>query len=560
MKDHQEHIIHNPIIPGFYPDPSVVRVGEDFYLVNSSFELCPGIPVFHSRDLAHWEQLCYALTPENKFHVTANMGTGGIMAPTIRYFEGVFYIVCANFADQGNFYIEAVNPAGPWSKPKWITGIPDIDCSLFFDSDGTSYLVSPGDDPKEDNGRGFFIVSYDLKQNRITGTRKKIWNSAMRNAWAPEAPHLYHIGDYYYLMTAEGGTEHYHSVVIARSRVIDGFYEGYPGNPVLTHRNLGWNYPIENVGHADLFDTPKGKWYAVALGTRCIDGQHMNLGRETYICPVTWERGWPVFSPESGKMEECYPADNDLPWTEYKKTAELDDFDTDNNRIIKDIQDLAPDWEFWGTPYQDFWKIEKSSLYLKCLKRPFAEPLKGFNIGETDTRKDHCVSFMGKRQRYINFEVSVCMHFKAEKSEAAGLVIQQACNHQFRVEQYHEDERQKLRLIQLTTEQSGLPFLPGYEAKTNRRILSEVAIPEKEDSLILQVKAVRQTYQFSYGCHEDHMQILYADADASAINPEEVGGMIGTMIGMFATSNGNESNNEAAFDWFCMKDIGGTNL
>lgn len=562
------HRIQNPIIPGFYPDPSICRVGDDFYLACSSFELCPGIPVFHSKDLAHWEQICNALTPENGFHVTGNMGSGGIMAPTIRYSNGTFYIVCANFADKGNFFVTAKDPAGPWSAPQWITDIPDIDCSLFFDMNGESYLVSPGNDPSEDNGRAFFLTPYDLKENHAAGERKKIWNSAMRKAWAPEAPHLYHIGDWYYLMIAEGGTEHFHSVCIARSKTVDGWYEGYAGNPVMTHRNLGWDYPIDNVGHADFVDTPAGNWYAVMLGSRIIDGQHKNLGRETYLCPVKWERDWPIFSPGSGKMELTYPTDEKLPWTEYPEKKARMDFDPEELRpagpaeaasgAVKDPDCLPLDWTFWGTPYQDFWRIENSRLYLRCLKRPIAEKLTGFQPGVIDDRKDNCVSYLAKRQTAVSFEATLSMAFSAKNREAAGLVIQQAANHQYRMEQIQEDGVQTLRLVRLTTKQEGLPFLPGYKAETTEEILAKAALTggsEADEPVILKLTADRQDYSFFFGPDEEHLQPLYLHADGAMINPEEVGGMIGTMVGVFAAGNGKESENEAAFDWFEMKKL-----
>ena len=178
MAADNEKKIRNPVIPGLYPDPSICRVGEDFYLACSSFELYPGIPVFHSKDLAHWEQICYAMTMENGFHVNANLGIGGVMAPTIRWHDGLFYIINANFGDKGNFYISAKDPAGPWSEPHWITDIPDIDCSLFFDHDGSCYLVSPGNDPAEDNGRAFFLTPFDIKAGKACGDRKKIWNKS----------------------------------------------------------------------------------------------------------------------------------------------------------------------------------------------------------------------------------------------------------------------------------------------------------------------------------------------------------------------------------------------
>ena len=537
-----EHKIQNPIIPGFYPDPTICRVGEDYYLACSSFELYPGIPIFHSKDLVNWEQISYAMYMENGFHVNASMGTGGVMAPTIRYNDGVFYIINCNFGDKGNFFITATDPKGPWSEPHWITDIPDIDCSIFFDEDGSCYLVGPGDYPTEDNNRAFYLTPYDIKAGKVCGERKKIWNSALRKAWAPEAPHIYHIGDYYYLMIAEGGTEHFHSVMIARCETIDGWYEGYKGNPIMTHRHLGYYYPIDNIGHADLVDTPDGKWYAVMLGSRIIDGQHKNFGRETWICPVEWERGWPVFSPGTGKMEWEYPAPEGLPWTPAAPEKERDDFDT---------PELGLHLSFWGVPYQDFWKIENSRLYLTCLPRPIAEPLHGFDVGNPDQRRDNCISFLGRRQRKADFDVNLCMEFAPQNKETAGLIIMQASNHQFRVEKVLENGQPVLRLIRLTTVQEGLPFLPGYKAETTEKVLE--SHPVGEGPLYIRMEERRQTINFYYKEGDSPEKKFDVTADGAEINPEEIGGMIGTMIGMFATANGEESTNTAAFDYFEMK-------
>jgi len=539
-----EHFIQNPIIPGFYPDPSICRVGEDFYLVNSSFELYPGIPVFHSKDLAHWQQISYAMDKKNGFHVNANVYAGGVMAPTIRYQNGIYYIVNANFGDRGNYIITAEDPRGPWSEPHWITDIPDIDCSLFFDQDGKAYLVSPGDDPSEDNGRAFFLTPYDVKEMHVAGERKKIWNSALRNAWAPEAPHLYHIGEYYYLMIAEGGTEHNHSVAIARSRTIDGWYEGNPANPVLTHRHLGYRYPIENVGHADLVDTPEGNWYAVALGVRIIEGQHMNLGRETFLCNVIWERNWPVFAPETGRIEWQYPADAALPWTKAEEKMERDDFSSKELKLC---------WSFWGTPYQDFWRVEESYLKLKCLARPMARKLEQMIPGQPDLRRDDNVSFLGRRQQSINFEFSVKMTFSPKDGEAAGIVVMQAANHQFRLEKRCINGKIVLALVQVTTRQKGMPFMPGYESETTETILHQEEV--KESTHILKLQAIGQDYHFLQGDDLEHLHSFYMHADGKIINPEEVGGMVGTMLGMFATGNGVESANWALFDWAELKEM-----
>ncbi|WP_029322380.1 glycoside hydrolase family 43 protein [Butyrivibrio sp. AE3004] len=540
-----EHLIKNPIIPGFYPDPSICRVGDDYYIANSSFELCPGIPIFHSKDLAHWKQIGYAMTTENGFYTDANLYSGGVMAPTIRYHKGTFYIINCNFGDKGNFIVTAKDPKGPWSQPHYITDIQDIDCSIFFDDDDKCYLVSPGEDKEQDNNRAFYLTPYDIENFKVCGERKKIWNSAMRGAWAPESPHIYHVGDYYYLMIAEGGTEHNHSVMIARSKTIDGWYEGNPANPILTHRHLGWDYPIENIGHADLVETQTGKWYAVMLGVRIIEGQHMNMGRETFICPVDWQRGWPVFSKDTGKVETTYQADPDLPWCEESENATYvsrDDFDS---------AELGMDWSFWGTPSEKYFSVENSELRLKCLARPMTRELLPVSFAPK-TKKDENVAFVGRRQRHMDFSFEISMEFNAGinegRSESAGMVIMQQCNHQYRFEKSCRNGKQILSLVLATTKQKGLPFMPGYESETTESILKECEL-EFDGPVILKLEANGQDYSFYMGQSADSLTEFYAHADGKKINPEEVGGMVGTMLGMFATGNGNGSDNLAKFEY-----------
>lgn len=551
-----EHIIKNPIIPGFYPDPSVCRVGEDFYMVCSSFEAYPGIPVFHSRDLANWEQIGYAMTKENGFHVDANTYAGGVMAPTIRYHQGIFYIINCNFADQGNFIVTAKNPAGPWSMPHWLSDVPGIDASFFFDEDGKCYVMGTGDVIEHPDGsteRGIWAAEYDIAEFRIIGEPVAIWDSALRGAASPEAPHIYKIGEYYYLMIAEGGTEHYHAVTIARSKTVLGWYEGNPANPVMTHRQFGFDYPIANAGHADFVDTPEGNWYAVMLASRTIEGIYKNLGRETYLCPVIWERGWPIFSPRTGKLEWEYPADAHLPWTEYPKEVERDEF-------LK--PQLAMYWTFWGTPYDDFWRIADSHLYLKCLPHGMAEDLKGFGYPK---KKGDCVAFLGRRQRQIHFNVSLAMRFMPKGAESAGFVVLQASNHQFRVERAVAGEAslrpdtvwecekqpagtQVLRLVLSTCDFDLMPFMPGFTSKTNTTVLAEV--PWDKEQVVIRLRANGERYLFSYGENEVREYPLGKEADGKRINPEKVGGMVGILLGMFASSNRTKSENEAAFDWF----------
>lgn len=534
------HKLTNPIIPGFYPDPTICRVNDDFYLACSSFELCPGIPIFHSKDLAHWEQIGYAMTKENGLHVERNSMVGAVMAPTLRYHNGTFYILNANFSAKGNYIVTATDPAGPWSQPHWLDDVPGIDASFFFDHDGQCYIMGTGD--VWDNGagkmeRGIWLAKYDIENFKMAGDPVTIFNSALRVGSAPEAPHLYHIGEYYYLMIAEGGTEHYHAVMVARSKDIFGFYEGCPANPVMTHRHLGFKSPIINIGHADFVDLPDGSWYAVMLGSRLIAGECKNLGRETFICPVEWEREWPLFSPGTGHMEWEYDAPISLPWTEYPPELTFDDFDS---------KELAMCWNFWGTPYEVFYKIADSKLTLKCIHQALADEMEPMRFVPTYP-KDKLVSFVARRQRTIH-AVAICqMTFTPRGTESAGLAVIQAMNHQYHLERAVSEDRQVVRLVRCTAEYPCPPYFPGFSSQSTSEVVAQA--PWDAADIVLQIDMDGEDFTVRYGADQNTLQEL-CKADGKLINPEKVGCMSGTMVGMYATGNGVDSDNTASFDWF----------
>lgn len=537
--------IKNPIIPGFYPDPSICRVGDDFYLACSSFELCPGIPVFHSKDLAHWEQISYAMTPENGFHVEKNCGNGGVMAPTLRYHNGLYYIINTNYSDKGNYIVTAKNPAGPWSEPHWLTDVPGIDASIFFDNDGQAYIMGTGD--VWDNGtgvkeRGIWLASYDIENFCLSGEPVTIFNSALRGGTSPESPHLYHVGEYYYLVIAEGGTEHYHAVMIARSKELFGFYEGNPANPVMTHRHMGFQCPITNVGHADLVDLPDGSWYAVMLASRLIDGECKNLGRETFICPIVWERDWPLFSPETGRLEWEYDAPESLPWTEYPPLKTKEDFDD---------RQLDINWNFWGTPYENFYQIQDSKLRLRCIRQALAEDIRPMGF-DPIKEKNRYVSFLAKRQLKPDVITTCHMAFTPKSAESAGIAVVQAMNHQYHLERAVQDGEQVVRLILVTADYRLQPYMQGFTSKTNRTIIASAVWNEPE--IVLQIKMEHEKFTVSYGRNKESLTELCV-ADGKKINPEVVGCMVGTMVGIYATGNGTDSENFAEFDWFEMDGI-----
>ncbi|MEJ2354837.1 MAG: glycoside hydrolase family 43 protein, partial [candidate division WOR-3 bacterium] len=276
----------NPVIPGGFPDPSICRVGNDYYTVHSSFEYFPGVPVFHSKDLVHWKLIGYCLTSESQLPLENMRYSGGIYAPTIRYHDGIFYMITTNVDGGGNFYVTAKDAAGPWSEPVWLDK-EGIDPSLLFDDDGKVYYTR-----HVGGGDGYIGQTLlNIKEGKLEGNLKKIWGGT-GGIWA-EGPHLYKIDGKYYLMISEGGTSYGHMITIARSGSPWGPFEPNPDNPILTHKDLEES-PFRALGHGDLVETQDG-WWIVFLGIRPQGGHYNHLGREMFLAPVQWnEEGWPV--------------------------------------------------------------------------------------------------------------------------------------------------------------------------------------------------------------------------------------------------------------------------
>lgn len=539
--------LKNPILSGNYPDPSICRVEDDFYMVNSTFSMYPGIPIFHSRDLANWQQIGYVLDRPSQLHLTADLMCGGIMAPTIRFHQGMFYVICANFSSLGNFIVTATNPAGPWSEPVWLPEVTGIDASLFFDDDGRCYISGTRRDKNADGSEGpqvIWLTELNLVTMKPIGEQPTLWGGALKNVATPESPHLYKRKGWYYLIIAEGGTEHFHAVTVARSQTLYVAFQGYEGNPIMTHRHLGRNYPIGNVGHADLVQLKNGDWYAVMLASRLIEGYHKNLGRESFIAPVIWENDWPVFSPGTGKMEWAYPAPLEIETPAAEPVR--DDFDS---------AQLGFQWNFFGTPYQDFYSLQNSQLVIKHLPRPMSPEIMPINrhSGKPDPLVPS-LPWIGRRQQHINFRATAKMAFRPQAEyETAGLNILQAFNHQLRMERTCIDGQQVLQLVQVTNTSNGWPFMPGFVSQTREQVIASV--PFSDDEIILQITVRGQLIDCFYGLEQDALSPLISEYDGKIINPESIAGFMGAYIGLYACSNGQTSNNQAAFDWFDYEQI-----
>ncbi|MCH5210786.1 MAG: glycoside hydrolase family 43 protein [Oscillospiraceae bacterium] len=280
----------NPVIRGFNPDPSVCRVGNDYYLVTSTFEYYPGIPIYHSTDLINWEHISNAVTRPSQLPLVEAEASGGIWAPTIRFNDGMFYIT-ATFSSRGNFIISASDPRGEWSDAIW-TDMDGIDPSIIFDNGKMYYCANDcGSRSKLYKTEGISLAEMNPETGKVIGEIKRIWDGT-GEGWL-ESPHIYHIDDWYYILAAEGGTGIKHIEVAARSHSIWGPYEACPYNPILTNRN-DITKQAACAGHADLVETPDGGWYMTHLATRPYVSGGTPLGRETFLTPVTWCNGWPV--------------------------------------------------------------------------------------------------------------------------------------------------------------------------------------------------------------------------------------------------------------------------
>jgi len=535
----------NPIIPGGHPDPSICRAGDDFYIVNSTFEYFPGLPIHHSKDLVNWELIGYGIHREEQGLGVVNLWdvqqNGGIHAPTIRYHDGLFYIIVTNVyspKEKGkpgvmvNFIITAENPAGPWSDPHHIEGAPGIDPDLFFDDDGKVYFVGTHDVGRPNaNGIGeIWVQELDLDNWKLKGERHSIWLGACGGCCV-EGPHIYKEHGKYYLLIAEGGTGHNHAVMLAASDKIEGPYENNPRNPVLTSRHLSKKNWVHSTGHADMVELPDGRWYMVALGKRNDRDGHSNMGRETHLIPVTWEPAiarweqvsetvwepveylWPVAAPETGKIErDATP----LPFPDkpqYYNDAFADNFDSEK---------LDLEWNFRRVPQVNTYSLAARKGYLRL------------NLKSEIFQRREQYSLIGIRQKESEFEYAAKMEFNPKNNQAeAGISI------------FQQDDN----YINYTVEKvDGQPVLKLAikERKEDLKIVKQQTLSNYKGSITFKVISKNDQYEYFYSLNNG------ASFTSFATTPDNIVicyGYIGTNVGIYATSNGQPTAEYADFDW-----------
>ena len=506
----------NPVIPGFHPDPSICRVEQDYFLVNSSFEYFPGVPLFHSRDLVNWRQIGHVLTRPSQLPFTNWRPSGGIFAPTIRQHNGTFYMITTNMSGGGNFYVHTRDPFGEWSEPVWVDQ-SGIDPSLYFGDDGKVYLTSnwikgfplPDEIDTAESAWGIQQSEIDITTGRHLTEPWRIWTGT--GGRFPEGPHLYKINGLYYLLIAEGGTEMGHMVTVARSDTPWGPWESCPHNPILTHRSF--HSPFQAVGHADLIESHDGDWWLVCLGVRPQGRpQCAHLGRETFLAPVRWDdAGWPQVG-QQGRLRVAMesPAFEPVPW---KLEPERDDFDN--------LQ-LGVNWNFLGTPQAESWSLAD---------RPGALRLLG-NAARLDDGPP--VTFIGRRQEHLSCGVKTQIDFEPEiDGEEAGLTIWMNLSHHYDL---------------YVTRHDGQRWIV-----VRRQIGSLVAItaqvPIEPGALTLTIQAEPDLYTLGIIDGSGDPLVL-ATGETRYLAPEVAGGFTGVYFALFACGNGGATTAPAFFDWF----------
>lgn len=340
----------NPVIPGFYPDPSICKANGKYYMVCSSFQYFPGVPLFESEDLVNWEQIGHVLTRDSQLPLENQSISGGIYAPTIRYNDGRFYMVTTNVGGMGNFYVWTDDIHGEWSEPVLVEQ-GGIDPSLYFE-DGKTYFMSNGDD--DEGVSGITQCEIDIETGKKLTPSKCIYHGA--GGRYIESPHLYKFGKEYYIMVAEGGTEYGHMVVYAKGPTPYGPFENYPQNPVLTNRNLG-GYVIQGCGHGDLVEDNNGNVWMVHLAFRQIHRWmpfHIT-GREVYLVPVTFdEDGW--FSAGVNGITPVEIETDRIPDSVVQKRKLVETFA--NTQLEKE-------WVYLRNPKKEWYDFSEAGLLMK---------------------------------------------------------------------------------------------------------------------------------------------------------------------------------------------------
>jgi len=508
----------NPILTGFYPDPGNTRVGEDYYLVTSTFSYFPGIPVFKSRDLVNWTQIGNAIDRPDQLDFAQLGLSRGVFAPTIEHHDGTFFILNTCVDCGGNFLITATDPAGPWSDPVWLPELEGgIDPSLFFDGEGQGWILNngpPEGEPQYEGHRAIWIQRYDKTTQKTFGPRTVLVNGGVDFSTKPiwiEGPNLIHRNGWYYLVCAEGGTAEGHSQVVLRSRRPDGPYVAYEGNPILTQRGLPADRerPVTSAGHADLVQTPDGDWWATFLAVRPYGPDQYNTGRETFLMPVDWAGEWPrITSPGQVLPEVAARPNLPMPTTPVAPT-------TGPFRVEESFDGpaLPPSWMMMRNPRETWFDLTSTPGSLTLQARPV-------DLGDNANP-----SFMARRQQHQNASAETVVEFAPTRDgDRAGLATLQNDDFWYFLAVARDGGQTKVELRRRTGTQDAADGVMVAEAPLT------TTGPVK-----LKAVARGALYDFQYDAG-DGWKTLASDVDGTVLSTRTAGGFVGVVFGLHARS------------------------
>ena len=516
--------VYNPILAGWYSDPSICSNGQgDYFLVTSSFTYFPGVPIFHSRDLVNWEQIGNVLDrPEQLPHLDGQRISGGIYAPDIQYNPAnkTYYMITTD-VEGGNFYVKTQDPWGDWSDPIYVPVVKGIDPSFFFDEDGRAYIVS-NDDPEgksEYNGhKTIRCVEFDVANDCTVGERKVIVNKGSRPERKPywiEGPHMYKINGTYYLMCAEGGTNfgEWHSEVVFKGESPFGPFVSFEGNPILTQVGMDPARPnrVDCAGHADLVKDPDGQWWAVFLADRPYRDNFENLGRETFMLPVSWtEDGYPVILPEG----EAVPMIVRHPGVQRSENVTFGNFD-----IVDDFDApvLGDAWMTMRGPATDLYSLTDKPGYLEL------------TCSEEKATGRHTAAFVGRRLHHHKFSAETRMYFSPSKySDAAGLMLFKDERHQYFLKVTKDGIAMDKVEFEIVVEQGKAPRMEQMDGEQASAKLGRYKFID------LKITSDGETFSFWYAPNGKKWQALIEGVDASFLTSASASGFTGTLIGPYA--------------------------
>jgi alpha-N-arabinofuranosidase len=501
----------NPILSGFYPDPSITRAGDRFYLVHSTFAYFPGIPVFESDDLVHWKQVGNAIERPTQLDYRGLGVSRGVFAPSIEHHDGLFYVFNTHVDGGGNYVVTAKSASGPWSDPVWLPELEGgIDPSMFVDDDGKAYVLNngpPEGSPLYDGHRAIWVQQFDRDRLKLVGARRVLVNGGVDFSKKPiwiEGPHIYKRDGWYYLNCAEGGTGPQHSQVVLRARSPLGPYAPYERNPILTQRDLPADRanPITNAGHADLVEAADGSWWATFLATRTYDRVHYNTGRETFLLPVEWRDGWPVILDAGRAIPLVVPGPK---FMRAGGQAPLSGNFTWRDEFDGDQLDFA--WLQLRAPERKWFDLRRTRGSLML------EPQR--------TRLDERgnPSFLGRRQQHLVFDASAGMTPPAKPGAAGGLVAFQNETHWF------------FFGVRRTT--GGVEVFLEKRRGERSSIVATAQLEPRGD-VRLRISGQERAYSFFYADGEGGWNALKEGEDGSTLSTEVAGGFVGATLGPYA--------------------------